>query len=82
MNQAQLTIENPVTVASDINFGESAFGTQGRFQSAHRNAKSNPVAIEKYRLKGLPAVVFFWDGKKVHRITDERTRQEIARSME
>ena len=82
MNQAQLTIENPVTAVSDADFEESAIRPKRPVQVVHSDAESNPVAIEKFRSEGLPALLFFWDGKKIHRITDERLKEEIARIID
>ena len=82
MNQLPSTIENDVMTVIHADYEESMIRPERLVQVAHWDAESNPVAIEKYRPEGLPALLFFWDGKKVHKITDERPNQEIARSIE
>ncbi len=82
MNQLPSTIENDVMTVIHADYEESMIRPEKLVQVAQWDAKSNPVAIEKYRPEGLPALLFFWDGKKVHRITDERPKQEIARIID
>ena len=82
MNQGQPTIEYEVMAVSDAKFEESVIRPERPVQVAHWNAESNPVTIEKYRLEGLPALLFFWDGKKIHPITGARPKQEIARIID
>jgi len=82
MNQVPSTIEIEVMAVSDANFEETVIRPERPVQVAHWDAESHPVAIEKYRLEGLPALLFFWDGKKIHPITGARPKQEIARIID
>ena len=82
MNQAQPTIENEVMALSDANFEESVIHLERPVQVAHWDAESNPVTIEQYRLEGRPALLFFWDGKNIHPITDAPLKEEIARIID
>ncbi len=82
MNQAQPTLENDVMTVSHSDFEESMIRPERPVQVAHWDAESNPVAIEKYRLEGLPALLFFWDGKKIHPITGAPPEEEIARIID
>ena len=82
MNQLPSTIENDVMTVTHADYEESMIRPERLVQVAHGDAESNPVAIEKYCPEELPALLFFWDGKKVHRITDERPKQEIARIID
>ena len=79
MNQVQSTIENDVMTVTHADYEESMIRLKRPVQVAHWDAESNPVAIEKFCPEGSPTLLFFWDGKKVHQITDERPKQEIAR---
>lgn len=83
MNQALLSIENEVTARSDADFEAPLIPPEKPFQAPDWDAASHhPVTIEKLRIKGTPALLFFWDGKKVHRITDERLKEEMARVID
>ena len=82
MNQVLSTIENDVMAVTHADYEKSMIRPERLVQVADWDAESNLVAIEKYRPEGLPALLFFWDGKKVHRITDERPKQEIARIID
>lgn len=64
MNQALLSIEDEVVALSDPDSWD---------------VESFPVPTEKFRVEGTPALLFFWDGTKVHRIKDEQLKKEMAR---
>ena len=74
MNQALLSIENEVMARSDSDFEKSWIPPAKSFQAPDWDVESRPVTIEKFRIESTPAVLFFWDGKKVHRIMDERLK--------
>jgi len=82
MNEAQPIIENDVMTVSHADFEESVIHPERPVQVANSDAESNPVTIEKYRLEGLPALLFFWDGKKIHPITGAPPKEEIARIID
>lgn len=82
MNQAQTTIENDVMTVTLADYEESVIRPERPVQVAHWDAESNPVAIEKYRPEVLPALLFFWDDKKIHPITGAPPKEEIARIID
>lgn len=67
MNQALLSIEDKVMALSD---------------SDSRDVKPYSVLVEKSRVKGAPALLFFWDGTKVHRIKDKQLKEKMARMID
>lgn len=82
MNQALLSIENEVLNRSDSDLRPSLISPGKSFQEPDWDVESDPVPIEKFRAEDPPALLFFWDGKKVHRITDERLKEEMARMID
>ena len=82
MIQTQPTIENKVMAVPDINFEESVIRRRKSFQAPDWDVAFHPATNQNFRLEGTPALLFFWDGKKVHRITDERLKEEIARIID
>ncbi len=82
MNQAQPTVENDGMTVSHADYEESMNRPERPVQVAHWDRESNPVTFEKYRLEGRPALLFFWDGKKIHPITGPRPKERIARIID
>ena len=82
MNQVPSTIENNVMTVTHADYEESMIRPKRLVQVAHWDAESNPVAIEKYRPEVLPALLFFWDGKKIHPITGTPPKEEFARIID
>ena len=70
MNQAQLRIENEVMTVSDADFEASSILPEDFFEESDWDVESLSVSSEKLRLGDTPALLFFWDGINVHRITD------------
>ena len=80
MKQAQPIVKNDAMTVSHADY--PVLRPERPVQTAHWDTESNPVTVEKYSFGSRPTLVFFWDGKKVHWITDERPRQEIARIID
>ena len=69
MNQAQLHIEKKMMSLSDVEFKASLTSLEESFQGADWDVEPDSLTSEKFRIEGTP-LLFFWDGEKVHRITD------------
>ncbi len=82
MNQAQLTIENKVTALSDSDLEASWIPLGKSFQAPDWDTTSHLVNIENFHIEGPSVLLFFWDGKKVHRVTDERLKEEMTRMID
>ena len=77
MNQALLSIENEVMVQS--NSEASWIPQEKSFHESDREVGYRPVTHETLSAESTPALLFFWDGKKVIRIKDEQLKEEMAR---
>ena len=43
---------------------------------------ANPVTAAKYNIRGIPALLIFKNGERVHQITGVKSKEEIAQSIE
>ena len=80
MNQAQPIYENDAMTVSHADY--SVLRPERPVQTAHWDTESNPVTVEKYSFGSRPTLVFFWDGKNIHPITDAPLKEEIARIID
>lgn len=70
MHQAQLRIENEAVTAADAGFEVSLPSSEKSFEESDRDVEPLAVSSEKLYLGDTPALLFFWDGIKIHRLTD------------
>ena len=70
MHQAQLRIENEAMTAADADFEVSLPSLGKSFEESDRDVEPLAVTSEKLHLGDTPALLFFWDGIKIHRLTD------------